>query len=273
VERPTRIGMGESVTAIGLAAILSFGLLVPAEGRDDRGLAVRVFDILKVAPSVLRIDLGVSGLQQSGDLPEATLQAGFGRTLARAIIAFRMPSRFSMDIDLRKGRVRIGEFSVAEFTPVPPLEENIRLPVAVTIHQGRAEATVRRTTTLPLPTVIVPGYLNDMKGTPDLNVLSALGERGYLARGESPSLFWFNYHSRSLSLEDAASALARFIRDVVLPSTYATRINVVGYSLGGLLARWNIAFEPGWDRLVNRLLLIGVPNEGAVMTYVYALRS
>ena len=265
-----RTDMWYSVTALGLAAVLSFGLLVPAEGRDERGLAVRMFGIRKVTPSVWRIDLGVSGLQPDDDLPEAALQATFGRTTARATIAFRMRSRFSMDIDLRKGKVLIGEFSVAEFEPVPPLDENTRLALAVTIRQGRAETTIHRTTTVALPTIIIPGYLNDMTGKPDPGILSALRDRGYESTGASPNLFWFNYRSRTLSLEGAASDLATFVRNVVLPSTYATRINVVGYSLGGLLARWNIAFAPGWDRLVNRLLLVGVPNEGAVMTYLYA---
>lgn len=270
MKRLTRTGIRNSATAIGLAAILSFGLLIPAEGRDDGDLAVHLFDIRKVAPSVWRIDLGVSGLQPGGDLPEATLQARFGQAPVRATIAFRVPSRFSLDVDLRKGRVLIGEFTVAQFAPVPPLEENTRLAVAVAIHQGATEATVRRAITVPLPTVIVPGYLNDMTGKPDPSVFSALEERGYQAGGASPNLFWFNYHSRGLSFEDAASALARFVRDVVLPSAYVTRVNVVGYSLGGLLARWNIAFEPDWDRVVNRLLLVGVPNEGTVMTYLYA---
>src|SRR5215469_14509417 len=39
------------------------------------------------------------------------------------------------------------------------------------------------------------------------------------------------------------------------------------------MARWNIAFEPGWDRLVNRFLLVGVPNEGAVMRYLFFFQA
>lgn len=141
----------------------------------------------------------------------------------------------------------------------------------VTVHQGPAEATVRQTMTLPLPTVVVPGYLNDLQGKPDPRILSAFEQREYQATGVSPNLFWFTFRSRDLSLEDAASALARYVSDVVLPSTYAARINVAGYSLGGLLALWNAAFVLGWGRLVNRLILVGVPNEGAVMAYHYAL--
>jgi len=57
----------------------------------------------------------------------------------------------------------------------------------------------------------------------------------------------------------------------VLPATHAARVNVVGYSLGGLLARWNVAYDvDGWATLVDRLMLVGVPNEGTVLAYVVA---
>lgn len=70
-------------------------------------------------------------------------------------------------------------------------------------------------------------------------------------------------------MEQGAQALAAYVRRVVLPVTYAARINVVGYSVGGLMARWNVAYDvDGWGMLVNRLILVGVPNEGTVMAYV-----
>lgn len=45
----------------------------------------------------------------------------------------------------------------------------------------------------------------------------------------------------------------------------------MGYSLGGLLARWNVQYDvDGWGGLINRLILVGVPNEGSVLAYTYA---
>src|SRR3989442_1150570 len=115
------------------------------------------------------------------------------------VIAARIPAA----IDLPAGRVRIGgDASVAEFTPVPALEENTPIAVEITVRQSGAAATARRT-----------GIL-------------------------------------------------------LLPGPYAARVNIVGYSLGGLMARWNMAFDDGWDHLVNRFVMVGVPNEGAVMAYV-----
>ena len=59
------------------------------------------------------------------------------------------------------------------------------------------------------------------------------------------------------------------MRRTVLPASYAAKINVVGYSLGGLLARWNVAYDvDGWATLINRLALVGVPNEGTVLAYL-----
>lgn len=55
----------------------------------------------------------------------------------------------------------------------------------------------------------------------------------------------------------------------MFPSTYAAKVNVVGYSVGGLLARWNVAYDiDRWGALVNRLVLVGIPNEGAMLVYL-----
>src|SRR5690242_6732935 len=36
------------------------------------------------------------------------------------------------------------------------------------------------------------------------------------------------------------------------------------------MARWNVQFDvDGWGTLVNRLILVGVPNEGSVLAYAY----
>ena len=181
------------------------------------------------------------------------------------VIAARFPAAF----DLPAGRVRVGgNASVAEFTPVPPLEENTPVAVEITVRQGNAVATARRTGMLLLPTIIVPGYLSDMAGKPDTGILSAFEQRGYRSQGPSPDLFWFTYPSRSLGLREASQALSNYVREVVLPTTYAARVNVIGYSLGGLLVRWNLAFDDGWDHLVNRFVMVGVPNEGTVLSYV-----
>jgi len=255
--------------SIGLALVLVLSLLPPVQGRIEEGLAVHIADLQRVGPLKVRVDITLSGVLPGAEQPQITLQAAPGGHPIRAVVAFRTPSRFSMDVDLKAGRVRVGNVSLVEFEPVLPLKENMQFPILVTVTQGAAEASDRRMALLPLPTVIVPGYLNDLSGQPDPYVISVFAGRGYRVSGEPPDVFWFVYPSRRLTVQDAASALAGYVRSV-LAATYASRVNVVGYSLGGLLARWNVAFEPGWDRIVNRLLLVSVPNEGTVMAYMYA---
>jgi pimeloyl-ACP methyl ester carboxylesterase len=263
--------MTHAAISVGLALVLVFWLLPPAQGRIvyEEGLSVRIVDLQRVGPLKVRVGIKLSGVQADAVQPQVTLQAAPGGHPVRAVVAFGTPSRFDVDLDLQAGRVRIGDVSVVEFEPVPPPQENMQFAIRVTVTQGAAEATDRRVAILPLPTVIVPGYLNDLSGEPDPDVISVFAGRGYHASGRSPDLFWFVYPSRRLTIQDAASALAGYVRSV-LSATYASRINLVGYSLGGLLARWNVAFEPGWDRIVDRLLLVSVPNEGTVTAYTYA---
>jgi len=259
--------MRRAIFSIALSAALAASLFA-ANGQAAVPLAVSISRLQMVAPGRVGFDVAIAGFQP-GLQPtiEGTATLG-GQTIEEPrspLIASRIPAFF----DLPAGRIRIGrDASVVEFAPVPPFTENTPVVLEITVRQGGEVATARQTGVLLLPTVIVPGYLNDMAGKPDPVVMSALVGRGYRARGGSPNLFWFTYSSRSLDLEKAAWALAAYVRDVVLPTTYAARINVVGYSLGGLLARWNLVFEPGWDRLVNQFVMVGVPNEGAVMSYV-----
>lgn len=256
-----------------LALILS-GVLVAlscvGSGRAAVPLAVTISGQQMVAPGRVGFNVTIVGLQP--DLTptiEGTVTVGGGQAIhgPRAPVpAARIPAA----IDLRAGKVRVGgDASVVEFAPVPPFEENTSIDLEVTVRQAADVATARQSSMLLLPTVIVPGYLNDLGGKPG-GLVSFLEQRGYHATTASPDLFWFSYRSRALGLKDAARALAAYVREVVLPETYATRINVVGYSLGGLLTRWNLAFEPGWDHLVNRFVMVGVPNQGAVASYVYA---
>jgi hypothetical protein len=259
--------MRKTLWSLMLSVALAASLSVE-RGQAQTPLAVTISGIRMAAHGRVRFDVLISGLQpELRPTVEGTANLG-GQTIhgdPGPVVASRIPAA----LDLPAGRIRVGgDAAVAEFAPVPPLRENMPVTIALTVRQGDQVASARETAMLLLPTVIVPGYLNDMSGKPNANVVATLQQRGYRPTGGSPDLFWFTYPSRSLDLDEAARALAAYVRDVVLPATYADRINVVGYSLGGLLVRWNMAFETGWDRLVNRFVMVGVPNEGVVMSYV-----
>jgi hypothetical protein len=247
-------------------------LLTPALARPDSGLDIKIREAYLRAPAVLRLEVALSGLQPDAGNLVMALRVGLQPHSNRAVSLPPLPptlSQVEIEVDLRTGSVRLGGISVGTVDPVPPPVENLRVYFDVAVSQGDAQAADHRAVTVPLPTVIVPGYLNDLSG-PDASVMAGLEARGYQTKDPTRTVFWFTYPSRRLSLADASAALAAYVRDVVLPASYAARINVIGYSLGGLLARWNLAFNPAWAQLVNRLILAAVPNEGAVMAYVLA---
>ena len=252
-----------------LSAVLTASLCV-GPGQAEVPLAVTISRPRMIAPGLVGFIVTIAGLR-----PELTPTIQGTITVAgHSIRGAEAPvpaARIPATMDLQAGKVLVGgNASVVEFTPLPPLEENTPLAVEVTIRQASEVATAEQAGVLLLPTVIVPGYLNDIGGKPKGGIISVLEGRGYHVAGASPDVFWFSYRSRALGLKEAARALAAYVREEVLPKTYAARINVVGYSLGGLLVRWNLAFEPGWDHLVNRFVMVGVPNQGTVISYVYA---
>jgi hypothetical protein len=224
---------------------------------------------LEVAgPGQVAIDVTLSGLQP-GLHPaiEGTITVG-NEVIEEPrgpVLAAHLPGV----LDLRAGTFRLGGVTMFHFNALPPLAQNTPIVVDITVRQGGTTVTVRRQGMLLLPTVIVPGYLNDLDSKPDADLVSILEQRGYRVAGTSPTAFWFAYSSRRLSLEDGAHALAAYVRRTVLPSVYAARINVVAYSEGGLITRWALAFDPDWARLVNQFVMVGVPNEGAAASYVY----
>ncbi|HLW46166.1 MAG TPA: hypothetical protein VKW09_00145 [bacterium] len=235
---------------------------------ERSGLGVTIAPLEMVGPGQIAIDVTVYGLQPGLDPTiEATMTAG--NFVVQAPLGPAVAARLPGVLDLRAGTFRLGGVTMLHFAPMPPPTQNVPLSVDVTLRQGGAAASGRRTGALLLPTVIVPGYLNDLSTKPDPDLVTALEQRGYRVTRGSRTVFWFTYPSRRFPLEDGARALAAYVRRTVLPSVYAGRINVVGYSEGGLIARWALAFDPDWAHLVHQFMMVGVPNEGAAATYVY----
>lgn len=257
------------VSVILLVALMAPGV-AQAAGHPVEDLHVAILDVRMADSHSLRIDVATDGLDPTGpEPPIVTLMAWLDGVPASATLPLiGMPSRFSMVLDLPAGVIRVGGVSVGTFHPIRRFDENLQFPVDVTLSHAGVAATARRMVTILLPTVIIPGYLNELGG-PDPDVLAKFYHRGYTDYGAYPTLFWFGYPSRTINLQEGAQALAQYVRQVVLPATYAAKVNIVGYSVGGLLARWNIAYDvDGWGTLVNRFALVGVPNEGALLAYL-----
>lgn len=265
--------MRRSLILTTISTLLLANLAVPATGQQAEPLTVAIVDAGMADGHIVRVDVATPDFPAQGkDVPELVLDAWPGGVHVHgSLMLIGMPPHvpIPMDADLSEGAFKVGGVKVGEFPPISRFTENVRFPVQVTLRQGGRVATAHETVTVLLPTVIVPGYANELGG-PDAAVLAAFEQHGYRDGGRAPTLFWFGYSSHELTLEQGARALADYVRLTVLPETYAAKINVVGYSLGGLLARWDVQFNvDGWGTLVNRLLLVGVPNEGSLMAYVY----
>jgi hypothetical protein len=255
-----------------LAAVLMASPAAVAAGSPGDGPQIAVGAIAMADPHTLRVDVSASGLGAADADPSTVdLSVWLDGVPARAQMPLiHMPPQFAMDFDLPAGVIRVAGVRVGTFQPVPRFSENMRFLVEVTVRRGPLTATAHRDATLLLPTIIVPGYSNEHSG-PDQDVLAAFARHGYTSRGPAPTVFWWSYSSHRITVEDGARDLAAFVRRTVLPHSYAARVNVVAYSVGGLLARWNVEYDvDGWGTLVNRLALVGVPNEGAVMPYIGA---
>ena len=226
------------------------------------------------AARLLRLDVSTRGLAtSSAPSGPATVSVvtDVGAAPARATFSLKdVPADVTMDFDLPHGVISVDGQRVGAFTPVMPLTDNLKFPVDVAIRRGTTTIQAHRDITLLLPTVIIPGYSNERRTIFDELVVKRFVGYGYTETAPR-TLFWFEYASHTIGLEDGARELAVYVRRTVLPAVYAAKINVVGYSIGGLVARWNVAYDvDGWDHLVNRLVLVAVPNEGAIMPYIGA---
>jgi hypothetical protein len=172
----------DAVAALAAAA-------VPATARATELPRVTILDA-GMASQSLRILLATSGLDgHAGEPPTLGVSAWLdGVPIRAAVPLIRMPARFAMDLDLAAGAVRVGGITVGEFPPLRPFEENMQFPIEVTLQRGSLTATARTMLMIPLPTVIVPGYLSEIGG-PDEAVLAAFRWHGYRDRGWRPRSF------------------------------------------------------------------------------------
>jgi hypothetical protein len=217
-------------------------------------------------PHTVRLAVSAAGPAEAGPLT-MSVAVPPGTAVAELPLA-RMPKRFPMVLDLARGEVSVGGIRIGAFAPMPPPSDNIRVEVAVTVRDGTGTATARAAVDLLLPTVIVPGYRNESTFVPD-PILAAMERAGYKSAGPAPTVFWAAYGSAPLSIGGEAGEIGRYLRRVVRPAVYASRVNIVGYSVGGVVARWALAEDAAdWRGLVNRLVLVGVPDEGLVIAYL-----
>src|SRR5262249_21790062 len=122
-----------------LSAALSLALMASLFAVHVQGavpLAAQISRLEMVAPGRVRVDVAVAGLQPAllpTMVARVTVNGESTEGWPFPVIASRTPAV----IDLPAGRVRVGgDASVAEFTPVRPLKEDLPIVFEVTVRQG-----------------------------------------------------------------------------------------------------------------------------------------
>jgi len=146
------------------------------------------------------------------------------------------------------------------------------LVVRVDARRERAEQSV--SATVGVPVIVLPGLGNE--STPGGFDLFATGldnaaGGAWGAGGAKASIVVHEYASRTKPLTELARGLDR-VSKLLLKGSVFRQVDVVGYSMGGLVAReW--MQTPGGRGRVRKLVFLGTPNEGAPVAYLAAFAA
>jgi probable HAF family extracellular repeat protein len=165
---------------------------------------------------------------------------------------------------------------------LPRFTDNQVFTVTATVTEGGAVVgTASKPAEIPLPVVHVHGVLSDCIGDPFPTALFTFlqGQHPYsIDRGTSlhgpqpftqpyPTLVSYPYGSLTGSTHTFAIDLGAWLRNDLLPATYADKVNVVAHSLGGIVTR-DAIWVAGANQTVNKLILVGSPSTGSTLAPV-----
>ena len=108
------------------------------------------------------------------------------------------------------------------------------------------------------PVVLVHGYFHNRSGF--FFLARALRKRGFRW------VYAMNYNPLGASVPALARRLARHVDDVRAMSG-ASKVHVVGHSLGGVIARWYVDQLDG-AQAVDTCVTIGTPHRGTMLAYL-----
>lgn len=157
---------------------------------------------------------------------------------------------------------------LADAPPVAAAPQTI--DIVITTTTCNTPATLRVPVS-PRPVVLIHGYTGSAGGMDGLAQL--LRERGYephavdtLSLGDKA-----NPKAPTRSLSENARALRDYINGVRL-QTGASMVDLIGHSMGGLVAREYIhSYMPTVPRAVGQLIMLGTPNAGSPLAWADVL--
>lgn len=177
---------------------------------------------------------------------------------------------FSDDVFIDLAQAKVQRFS-----------DNQVFSVTASASQGGSIATTTHNVEIPLPVVHVHGMATEYDDDIHPHKLFDLLKQNHnyneddglpgppldvfhhnLLSSTYPTLVSFDYQSFTDDISTHGDRLANFIKQELLPRTYAAKVNIVAHSLGGIVSRNVIANNGGGD-YINKLILVGSPSEGA----------
>jgi pimeloyl-ACP methyl ester carboxylesterase len=148
--------------------------------------------------------------------------------------------------------------------PSQPVEVEIYLPVVI-VH-GYLLPTSRK---LLYGTVIAEGVYTSLERYLTAET-SGPFTTGYTTDPTWYRTLWRGGWNFSSSYDTLAHWLDGWVSDA-LDATYAERVNIIGHSFGGLIARYYVSdpddLVPDAASRVHKLVMIGTPNSGATLFY------
>jgi pimeloyl-ACP methyl ester carboxylesterase len=149
------------------------------------------------------------------------------------------------------------------------LETALHFDVTVTVSEtGGADVSQRVTADVPLPCVVLAGFGNENAPgsmTAFTTALDVAAGGVYTTAGDHPTLVVHEYPSLTASLATLGKGLGRRVHST-LRGTVFGKVDLVGYSYGGLVAR--SYFAQGGGTTVRRCAFLGTPNKGTPVAYI-----
>ncbi len=125
--------------------------------------------------------------------------------------------------------------------------------------------------TIPLPVILLGGLGNELgpNGVAAFGTaVDLVGGGSYEQGGKRPTMIVHEYASLDTSLPKLAKGLHKTVRRALRGTSFG-KVDVIGYSMGGLVARRWLA-DKGAGK-VQRMIFLATPNEGAPLAQVIGL--
>jgi pimeloyl-ACP methyl ester carboxylesterase len=210
----------------------------------------------------------VSGVVSKGRRLDVTIEATLAATGEIAVDGTVNGTPFRLRKKAKAGSRKVTLKVDAKKLGLRALTEALQFDLEVVAHeQSGAEVRQRLTAGVPVPCIVLPGFSNETTpGAFDAfaAALNVAAGGAYTTTGTHPTLVVHEYASLTESLSTLGKGVAKPVA-AALKGTLFAKVDVVGYSYGGVVAR-SFMSQGGGGR-VRHCVFLATPNEGCPIAY------